>query len=76
MKAIETLGKVDEKGQLHLTSPLNFKNKPVRVIILIQEEDSEDDQWLNALSNNPSFDFLKEPEEDIYTLEDGKPFKE
>ena len=23
---------------------------------------------------NPAFDFLKDPEEDIYTLSDGRPF--
>jgi hypothetical protein len=25
-------------------------------------------------AKNPAFDFLKEPEEDIYTPADGKPF--
>ena len=29
--------------------------------------------WLSAISSNPSFAFLNDPEEDIYTLEDGKP---
>ncbi|CAD5962983.1 hypothetical protein [Planktothrix agardhii] len=31
-------------------------------------------EWLNAVANNPAFDFLKNPEEDIYTITDGKPF--
>jgi hypothetical protein len=30
--------------------------------------------WVNAIATNPSFAFLDDPEEDIYTLEDGKPF--
>ncbi len=29
--------------------------------------------WLTAISTNPSFAFLNDPEEDIYTQEDGKP---
>jgi len=31
-------------------------------------------EWLRAAAVNPAFDFLKEPEEDIYTLADGRPF--
>lgn len=31
-------------------------------------------EWLHAAASNPAFDFLKDPEEDIYTLADGKPF--
>jgi len=27
-------------------------------------------EWLRAAAANPAFDFLKEPEEDIYTLAD------
>ncbi|ACK70095.1 hypothetical protein PCC7424_1657 [Gloeothece citriformis PCC 7424] len=36
-------------------------------------EDSEQ-EWLQAAANNPAFDFLNDPEEDIYTLAHGKPF--
>jgi hypothetical protein len=28
-------------------------------------------QWTKIVANNPSFAFLHDPEEDIYTLEDG-----
>ena len=31
---------------------------------------------LKTLTANPVFDFLKEPEEDIYTLADGIPFND
>jgi hypothetical protein len=76
MKAIETTGKIDQKGLLQLDQPLKARSKKVRVIILFAEIDSpEDDKiWLSAMSNNPAFNFLKEPEEDVYTLNDGKPF--
>lgn len=31
-------------------------------------------QWLQAASKNEAFDFLNDPDEDIYSLRDGKPF--
>lgn len=76
LKAIETTGRIDNKGFLNIDHPIQARSKKVRVIILLPDEESpEDDKtWLAALSNNPAFDFLNEPEEDVYTLNDGKPF--
>ena len=31
-------------------------------------------EWMRAAAHSPAFDFLRDPEEDIYTLADGKPF--
>ena len=45
--------------------------------MLIPEEVSEniaESEWLYAASTNPAFEFLQEPEEDIYTMEDGRLF--
>jgi hypothetical protein len=39
-----------------------------------EETDIDESEWLRAAAMNPAFGFLKEPEEDIYTLVDGKPF--
>ena len=78
MKAIETTGIIDEQHRLVLdeTLPIAEKSK-VRVIILLPEEsDIDEKEWLKAATLNPAFDFLKEPEEDIYTREDGKPFND
>ena len=36
-------------------------------------DDLDEQTWLQAIAINPSFAFLHDPEEDIYTLEDGKP---
>ena len=47
----------------------------VRVSRLLPEEfDIDEAEWLQAAAANPAFDFLKDPEEDIYTLSDGEPF--
>lgn len=76
LKALEVAGTIDEQRQLHLDDPLPIVGPSrVRVIILIPEEsDMDEKEWLQAAVSNPAFDFLKEPEEDIYTLADGKPF--
>ena len=76
MKAIETTGIIDKQHRLVLDEilPIAEKSK-VRVIILLPEEsDIGETEWIKTAASNPAFDFLKEPEEDIYTKEDGKPF--
>lgn len=76
MHAIEVLGKINEAGQLILNRPLSPVNQSVKVIVLFEEESlSSDSTWLQSLATNPAFSFLAEPEEDIYTLADGKPFQ-
>jgi len=76
MKAIEITGTIDRERRLLLDAPLPIGGPSrVRVIILVPEEtDITEQEWLYAASTNPAFDFLKEPDEDIYTLTDGKPF--
>jgi len=75
MHAIETTAQIDQSGNLKLLTPLQIRNQKVRVIILLPEDDELDDKsWLFAIQN-PVFDFLKEPEEDIYSIEDGNPIK-
>ena len=75
-KALEVTGTIDEQRQLHLDAPLPLIGPSrVRIIILIPEEtDINEADWLRSAAANPAFEFLKEPEEDIYTLADGKPF--
>lgn len=76
MKAIETTGTVDAQRQLVLDELLPVVGPTrVRVIILLPEEaDIDEMEWLRAAAANPAFEFLKDPEEDIYTLADGRPF--
>jgi hypothetical protein len=75
MRAIEMTGTLTAQGQLQLDHPLpQEKSSRVRVILLMpEEEDLNEEAWLGAVSSNPSFAFLNDPEEDIYTLADGQP---
>ncbi|WP_008316749.1 hypothetical protein [Leptolyngbya sp. PCC 6406] len=79
MRAYEIPATVTADGHLALSEfqlDLSLRNAQVKVLILVEEpEDIGDAQWLKAAVENPAFDFLKDPEEDIYTVNDGKPFQ-
>ena len=90
MAAIEMTGTIDKHRQLRLDDSLPVPGPMrVRVIVLypssgeadVADVDhastrpSEDEaEWLQAAARNPAFAVLKEPEEDIYSPTDGKPF--
>jgi hypothetical protein len=76
MTAIEVTGTVDEHHQLQLDTILPIPGpRRVRVIVLYPLTDEWDEtEWLQAAARNPAFAFLSDPEEDIYSLADGKPF--
>ena len=53
MQAFETVGTIDTKGHLKLTEPLQFRNKIVKVIILIadvEETEKDSSDWWDELS--------------------------
>jgi len=75
-KAVEATGTIDHQNQITLDEPLPVA-EPTRIrIIIFMPDDVDIDEmtWLRSASVNPAFDFLKDSEEDIYTLEDGRPF--
>ncbi len=71
---METTATIGTNRQLLLDEdlPENASSK-VRVIVLFDEDDFSEKEWLRVASKNDAFDFLNEETEDIYTLEDGKP---
>jgi hypothetical protein len=76
MTAIEVTG-VIEDNQLRFDVPLPVK-QPTRaraIILLLDDADIDEVAWAYAASRNPAFDFLKDSGEDIYSLDDGKPFR-
>ena len=76
MRAIETTATLRGSNQLMLDSPVphQAKSKVRLIILLLDEEDIDEIEWLRAASNNTAFDFLKDKREDIYTHADGKSF--
>ena len=77
MRAIEINSKTDKFGHLKIDYPLDKSERKVRVLILVEDDSSEIEEeklWMNSISKNPAFDFLSEPEEDVYLPTDGEPF--
>lgn len=76
LTAIEATGTIDEERRLRLDESLPLSGpKRVRVIVLYPaDEISDETEWLHAAARNPAFESLADPEEDIYSLDDGEPF--
>ena len=74
MKAIETTGVFEKGGILRLAGMQEIKSQKVKVIILFNDDNKIDEElWLSSNAKNPSFDFLADEREDIYSNTDGKP---
>lgn len=75
LTAIETTGTIEKSGRIVIDETFSVSEPTsVRVIVLFPEsEDLSETEWLQAAAKNDAFDFLNEPDEDIYTLADGKP---
>ena len=77
MKAIEINSKTDKFGNLKIDYSLNKKDSKVRILILMDDDylNPDDEKfWLQSLLKNPAFDFLNDPDENIYSLKNGEPF--
>ena len=76
LTAIELTGTVNERRELQLDGVLPILGpRRVRVIVLYSPVDDWDEsEWLRAATLSPAFDFLRDPDEDIYTPIDGKPY--
>lgn len=55
--------------------PIDDRHKILAPYIASKAEEIDEKESLRAAASNPVFAFLDDPEEDIYTLEDGKPLE-
>jgi len=72
MKAIDLPGEIDDQHQLHAQVPEGFPVGSVRVIVLASEEDEAGWAWAAGVASEWSAE-LSDPNQDIYTLDDGQP---
>ena len=72
MRALELFGAVDEHHELHARVPEELPAGPVRLIVLLPEEDEAGVHWASGVATEWSAE-LDDPREDLYTLEDGQP---
>jgi hypothetical protein len=71
MKAIELLGDIDEKHRLRAEVPADVPAGPVRLIVLLPDEDEGGIAWPQGVAREWSEE-LQDSRQDIYTLEDGQ----
>ena len=71
MKAIELIGDIDEQHRLRASVPEELPAGPVRLIVLLSEEDAAGTVWAHGLAREWA-DELRDSRQDLYTLADGK----
>jgi hypothetical protein len=72
MKAIELFGEIDEQHRLQARAPDELPAGPIRLIVLLPDEDDAGGAWANGVAEEWA-DELRDSRQDIYTLEDGQP---
>lgn len=72
MKAIRLVGDIDEKHRLRAGVPAEVPAVPVRLIVLLPDEDEGGIAWPQGVAREWS-DELRDSRQDLYTLEDGQP---
>jgi hypothetical protein len=72
MKAIELAGNIDDRHRLEVQVPENLPPGPVRLIVLIPEEDDAGNAWALGVAKEWATE-LADSREDIYTIDDGQP---
>jgi hypothetical protein len=75
--AIETTGTIGQNGRIVIDETFSVDTPTtVRIIVLFPDDDDiSDSDWRSAAVKNEVFDFLADPEEDIYSAADGKPIE-
>jgi hypothetical protein len=72
MKAIELVGDIDEQHRLRAQVPEGLPPGPVRLIVLLPDEDDSGIAWTQGVAK-AWVDELADTRQDIYTVEDGQP---
>lgn len=72
MKALELVGAIDERHKLQVEVPADLAPGPVRLIVLIPEEDEAGTLWSAGIARSWQAE-LADGGQDIYTLDDGQP---
>ena len=74
MRPIRVRARAEADGELHLRGLPIAKGQEADVIVLTSEgDDSTDDILLSVLQNDPSWAWLKDSAEDIYSEGDIRP---
>jgi hypothetical protein len=72
MKAVELIGDIDDQHRLRAQVPDEFPAGPVRLIVLLPEEDEGGSAWAHGVAKEWAGD-LQDSRQDLYTMDDGQP---
>ncbi|HXP85582.1 MAG TPA: hypothetical protein VN841_12725 [Bryobacteraceae bacterium] len=72
MKAVELVGDIDEQHRLRARVPRGVPAGPVRLILLLPDEDDAGGAWARGVATEWA-DELGDSRQDLYTLDDGQP---
>jgi hypothetical protein len=72
MKTIELVGDIDQQHRLQARVPDDLPAGPVRLIVLLPDEDDGGFAWAQGATREWS-DELQDSRQDIYGLDDGQP---
>ena len=72
MKAIKLTGAIDDQHHLQAEVPAELPPGPVRLIVLLPDEDEGGISWGQGVAKQWADD-LGDSRQDIYTLDDGQP---
>ena len=75
VNAIELEGEIDDQHRLTARVPEGLPVGSVRVLVLVSDEDHAGSAWARGISSEWSAE-LGDPQQDIYTLNDGQPRNE
>jgi hypothetical protein len=72
VRAIELIGDIDEQHRLRASVPEELPAGPVRLIVLLSDEDEAGTVWAHGLAREWAGE-LNDSRQDLYTLGDGQP---
>ncbi len=75
MRAVELVGEINEQHHLLAQVPEDLPVGPVRVILLVPDEDEAGPAWVRGIAQEWRDD-LGDTRQEIYTLQDGQPVHE
>jgi hypothetical protein len=74
MRYIELIATIDERHHLHADVPPDVPIGPVHLLVLVPEEDDAGAAWTEGIASAWARE-LDDPNEDIYTVDDGRPVR-
>lgn len=75
MEALEKIVKFDEDGNTVIHLGKQFSKKSAKILVLFEDDEIAESDWLGLAAKGTAYDFLLDPKEDIYSMEDGVPYK-